>query len=240
MKLVTKILSNCLRPVIPTLIDHDQTGFVHGRSIAENFVYAADLLSCCHRRRAPTVVLKLDFKKAFDLVSWDRLDVIMHARGFGSIWCDWITRTLRTGKMAILLNGVAGHWFQCRRGLHQGDLISPYLFVIVADVLQRLLRKAASDGSLCHPIDPKVPCPVLQYADDTLILLKGDTAGVARLKQLLDSFSRATGLHINFHKSTFVPMNINYELVQSMAGILGYPISSFPQTYLGLPLSPTS
>ena len=50
------------------IIDVDQTGFIHGRSIAENFVYAADLLSCCYKRTIPTAVLKLDFKKAFDSV----------------------------------------------------------------------------------------------------------------------------------------------------------------------------
>jgi hypothetical protein len=69
MKLFSKVMVNRLKPAIPILIDPDQTGFVHGRNIAENFVYAADLLSCCHKRAKPTAVLKLDFKKAFDSVS---------------------------------------------------------------------------------------------------------------------------------------------------------------------------
>jgi len=59
---------------------------VHGRSIAENFVYAADLLSCCHKRKVPTAVLKLDFKKAFDSVKWSSLDAILRVRGFDSHW----------------------------------------------------------------------------------------------------------------------------------------------------------
>lgn len=68
MKLFSKVMVNRLKPHIPALVDPDQTGFVHGRSIAENFIYAADLLSCCHKRNVPTAVLKLDFKKAFDSV----------------------------------------------------------------------------------------------------------------------------------------------------------------------------
>lgn len=104
MKLITKILANWLRPFIPALIDPDQTGFVHGRNIAENFVYAADLFSCCHRRRVPTVVLKLDFRKAFDSVNWDSLDIIMRAWGFGSLWCGWICDILASG---ILLRSLA-------------------------------------------------------------------------------------------------------------------------------------
>jgi hypothetical protein len=74
MKLFTKTMTNRLRAAIPRIFDADQTGFVHGCSIAENFVYAADLLRCCHTRRAPTDVLKLDFKKAFDSVEWSSLD----------------------------------------------------------------------------------------------------------------------------------------------------------------------
>ena len=58
------------------------------------------------------------------------------------------------------------------------------------------------------------------------------------LKHILDSFSAATGLAINFHKSTFVPMNMNDSTARRMADVLGFSLSSFPQTYLGLPLSP--
>lgn len=62
MKLFTKVLVNMLRSAIPSIIDADQTGFIHGRSIAENLVYAADLLSCCHKRGVPTAILKLGFR----------------------------------------------------------------------------------------------------------------------------------------------------------------------------------
>jgi predicted ribonuclease YlaK len=51
---------------IPKLIDVDQTSFIKGRSISENFIYALELVQCCNRRKLPTLVLKLDFAKAFD------------------------------------------------------------------------------------------------------------------------------------------------------------------------------
>ena len=238
MKLFSKVMVNRLNPHIPALVDPDQTGFVHGRSIAENFIYAADLLSCCHKRNVPTAVLKLDFKKAFDSVEWQSLDAILQARGFNSRWRGWVSTILRSGKTAVLLNGVPGRWIPCRRGLRQGDPLSPFLFIIVADVLQRLLQQASLNGDLVHPIDSSLPCPVLQYADDTLILTRGDVHSMSVLKHILDSFSAATGLAINFHKSTFVPMNVDDATATTMADILGCLRSSFPQTYLGLPLSP--
>ena len=80
--------------------------------------------------------------------------------------------------------------------------MSPYLFLLVADVLQTLIRKS---NTVHNPLDHSSPCPVLQYADDTLILLRGDLDEVKQLKHLLDQFSEATGLRINYHKSTADP-----------------------------------
>ena len=79
---------------------------------------------------------------------------------------------------------------------------------------------------------------MLQYADDTLILTRGDVASLQALKNILDDFSMATGLTINYHKSTFVPMNVDAATASTMATVLGCELSTFPQTYLGLPLSP--
>lgn len=68
LKIASKMLTTRLQGQISRLIDLDQTGFIKGRSISENFVYAMELVQCCHRRKLPTLVLKLDFAKAFDYV----------------------------------------------------------------------------------------------------------------------------------------------------------------------------
>lgn len=130
-----------------------------------------------------------------------------------------------------------GPWFTCRKGLRQGDSLSPYLFILVADVLQRMIIQASDDGLLSHPLDNNLPCPVLQYADDTLIILPAVADQLNHLKLLLNQFSEATGLSINFHKSTFAPIHVDPDLSSSLAAILGCPVASFPQSYLGLPLS---
>jgi hypothetical protein len=105
-------------------------------------------------------------------------------------------------------------------------------------VLQRLIQNASREGRLHHPIDPSLACPVLQYADDTLIITRGNPASIAILKTILDDFSLAIGLQINFHKSTSVAMNVLDDDVALMEATLGCQPSSFPQTYLGLPLCP--
>lgn len=193
-----------------------------------------ELVQCCHCRKLPTLVLKLDFAKAFDSVDWLSLNAIMDARGFPPLWCNWITSMLQTLKLVVFVNGVPGPWFACGRGLRQGDPLSPYLFLLVADVLQQMIKL---DQRISHPAASGKPCPELQYADDTLILLKADQDGLVALKQVLDLFCEATGLHINFNKSTMVPMNTSSSTTTALQSILGCQLGSFPQTYLGLPLS---
>ena len=107
----------------------------------------------------------------------------------------------------------------------------------MADTLQQLILQASRQGELRHPLSHDLPCPTLQYADDTLIILQGDLAQLLRLKEILFAFSEFSGLHINFEKSTFIPLNIDPLIAADMAAALGSPISSFPQPYLGLPLT---
>lgn len=175
------------------------------------------------------MVLKLDFAKAFDSVNWDSFLKILHARGFSEKWCKWVHAILQTLMSAVVVNGIPGRWMKCRQGLRQGDPISPYLFLIVADVLPALIR---NDGSIKHPIAVDLPCPELQYADDTLILLPADAAQVRRLRQLLDDFADATGLKTNYNKR-----NVSPTTGKELQELLGCKLETFLQTYLGLPLS---
>jgi mannosylglycoprotein endo-beta-mannosidase len=144
IKILGKVLTRRLQKEIGNMIDLHQTGFLKGRSISETFVFAAEVVQTCNRRKLPSLVLKLDFAKAFDTVIWDSLDIILRARGFPNRWCRWMQDILSSSKSAILVNGCPGPWINCKRGLRQGDPLSPYLFLLVADTLQAMIQSAAT------------------------------------------------------------------------------------------------
>jgi hypothetical protein len=111
---------------------------------------------------------------------------------------------------------VPGNWINCKQGLHQGDSLSPYLFITVADVLQKLIVNASADGLLAHPLSDNIPCPVLQYTDNTLIIMRASTQAAKNQKRSYTT-SLSLGLSMNFQKTTLVPMKIDNNLAATIA-----------------------
>jgi hypothetical protein len=149
----------------------------------------------------------LDFRKAFDTVSSEYLEKILTAIGFDRKWIKWMNMLTATGKTVVLLNGIPSPWILIKRGLRQGDLLSPLLFILIKDVLLKTIKKF-SEGGINHPIVLDLTCLVIWYADDTLILFQGCLEQAKLLKEILDAYSSTTSLTINYIKSTFVPINL--------------------------------
>jgi hypothetical protein len=80
------------------------------------------------------VLLKIDFEKAYDKVNWSFLQQALRMKGFDSKWCRWIQQIVSHGSVGVHVNDSIGHYFQTRKGLRQGDPLSPILFNIFADI----------------------------------------------------------------------------------------------------------
>ena len=103
---------------------------------------------------------------------------------------------------SVLLNGVPGKPFECRRGVRQGDPLSPLLFVLVANLLQSVLNDALHQCLIHYPvlINYSNGFPMNQYADDTLIVISASIDQLHHLRKILDEFVVSTSLKVNFHK----------------------------------------
>ena len=141
-KLVSKILALRLAPFMPCLVSTNQTAFVRKRSILDSYKYVQCAAAVFRRRKIPKLLLKLDISKAFDSLAWSFLLEILLKLGFSTRWCNWISVLLSTASSKILLNGVPGAPITHRRGVRQGDALSPLLFIIAMEVLNKLFCKA--------------------------------------------------------------------------------------------------
>jgi retron-type reverse transcriptase len=119
------------------------------------------------------VILKLDFEIAFDTVEHDTILRMLQELGFPDKWVSWTKEILSSTQSSILLNGVHGKNFQCKRGVGQGDPLSPLLFVLAEELLQHVLNKATKKVFFSIPcISHTTDFPVKQYADDTILVLR--------------------------------------------------------------------
>lgn len=190
VKFLTKLLANRLQRVILSVIHENQYGFIKGRTIQDCLAWAYQFLHICHKPKKEIVILTLDFEKAFDKVEHEVILQVLAHKGFPTKWVDWMRCILTSGSSSVLLNGIPGKSFQCKRDVRQGDPLSPFLFVMAADLLQSVVNDAANNNIIAHPLGPDFggPYPIIQYADDTLLIMPADAAELIALKDILSVF----------------------------------------------------
>jgi hypothetical protein len=148
---------------------------------------------------------------------------------------------MSSGTFAILLNGAPDKTFHCRRGVRQGDPLSPLLFVLAADLLQTIINSAMHRGILTLPIKERCGSnfPIVQYADDILLILEACPKQLIALKAFMNIFADSTGLKVNYHKSNIYPINASKDRMIHLASTFGCNIGTFLFTYLGFPMGTT-
>jgi hypothetical protein len=229
LKFLTKLVANRLQQRILSCVHKNQYGFIKSRTIQDCVAWTFEYLYQCHASKKPVVIMKLDFAKAFDTIEHEAIIQVMRHMGFDSKTIQWVKDILSSGTSKILLNGVPGKQFFCKRGVRQGDPLSPILYVLGSELLQIVINDALAQGLLSLPIEVGDPdFPIVQYADDTLLILPAEMDQVVALKEILHKFSISTGLKVNYHKSSMVPINVKEEEMQQLANAFGAKLPRSP------------
>jgi hypothetical protein len=140
-KLISKVISNRIKPLLERSLSAEQLGFLRGRRIQDAIGAAHECIHSIKKKNQKALVLKLDLKQAFDCVDWEFLRLILHLVGFGESFITWIMSCVSSSSFAVLINGEASRFFKSERGLRQGCPLSPYLFILIMEGLSLLLTK---------------------------------------------------------------------------------------------------
>ncbi|GJR25236.1 hypothetical protein Tco_1101468 [Tanacetum coccineum] len=215
-----------------TLKEYDHCSYSEVRSLL------IDLMHIYHLDRGtPRCAFKVDIQKAYDTVEWDFLRVILHGFGFHDRMISWIMECVTTTSYSICINGSLHGYFQGKRGLRQGDPLSPYLFTLVMEVLTLLQRKVQeSDLFTYHRYCSKLELINLCFADDLFLFAYGDVQSASIIKEWLDEFKEASGLIPSLPKSTAYFCNVLNHIKLSILQILPFEEGKLPVKYLGVPL----
>ncbi|KAA3478413.1 LINE-1 reverse transcriptase isogeny [Gossypium australe] len=204
-KIVSKVLSRRLREIVEEVVTDTQCAFIRGRQIYDEVLIANELIHSVKKKGGDGgyLILKLDFSKAYDYVRWNFLELVMFKMRFGDKWRGWMLECISTARAAVIIIGSSSKEFGFRRGLQQGDLLSPFLFILVMEVLHLALDNVVELGLIVgfKNIIHGLSFSHLQFTDDTILFLKADEKEVSNVKHILRCFEIFSGLGINFKKS---------------------------------------
>ncbi|CAN1177469.1 LINE-1 reverse transcriptase homolog [Linum perenne] len=238
-KIVSKVLANRLSVVLPDLISNAQTAFVKGRKIGDGILMAHELLKNYKKSGvSPRCAMKVDLMKAFDSVEWKFVLNTLRAMQVPQQFVSWIEVCFQSTMLSININGTLKGYFPARRGLRQGDPISPYLFVIFMEVLSCLFHRAIKSRSFqFHPQCKAVGLSHLSFADDLLIFTKANEEAIKGVTEILREFHSYSGLQFNPDKSTIYMAGIQGVEAERLVRISGFVEENLPFKYLGMPLT---
>eukprot|EP00253_Pinus_taeda_P031425 PITA_31425 len=152
------------------------------------------------------MIMQLDIAKAYDKVNWIYIKKVLSAFGFDHNWVRWVMALVTTSSFLVLVNDSPLEIFIPSRGLRQGDLLSPFLFILMMEGL-----------------------------DDTMLQGIPTVKEASTYNQILNVFAMATCMEVNISKYFFF-LNTSIAIQRNISRILGFQRDSFPSKYLGVPL----
>jgi hypothetical protein len=229
-KLIAKVLANRLKMVLPSIISHHQSAFVPGRLITDNVLFAYEALHTMNSRmrgKKDYMAVKVVMRKAYDRVEWPFLEAMLRTMAFAERWITLIVTCVKSVSYSVLINGKPCGKIVPSHGLRQGDPLSPYLFLIMAEGLSSLIAKAER-----HKLITEVPIAVwgfhlshLFFADNSLLFCRANFTEWSNLFQVLHLYEKASGQQLNTAKTqSFLSKTPELDFGSLFAALLGFQL----------------
>ncbi|KAI5338965.1 hypothetical protein L3X38_018237 [Prunus dulcis] len=184
------------------------------------------------------MAVKLDLKKAYDVLDWAYIKTCLLQFGFSVGWCDRVMNCITSTSFSVLVNGSPSGYFTPSRGIRQGDPLSPYIFILCMEPFIRHCNSLAlvsktNVGILSSPRGVRISN--LVFADDCLIFDKATPVAARNINKLLLSFSEVSGQNLNLHKSTvYFSNNVAASSRANVSNILPIQHKATIGRYLGI------
>ena len=196
VKILTKILANRLKYVLPSIIHVSQTA-VYGRKIDQTIHLIRDLIDLANKNDEQAAFIFLDQEKAFDRVNHDFLFKTLRAFGIGEGFVDWIRKVYGNATSVLNVNGFLSKQIPLNRGVRQGCPLSALLYVMVIEVLAIQLRLNPNIVGFTIGGEKIVSA---HYMDDATIIIKQNRCFKEVIKEISE-YEEASGAKVNYDKT---------------------------------------
>ena len=216
-KLIAKVLALRLQKVIDGLIDNNQNAFIKGRGISSMLRELYDLIERERNSNSSSILLSIDYSKAFDSISTKAILKAVKLHGFGEYFLRWIDILLKNRKCCVRNAGFISKPFVMERGVRQGCPISPLLFIMTAELFAANIRADKNIKGISCPFSQR-QVKILMYADDFTLFL----SNIVDFREILSKiklFSKFSGLAINKNKSFALSLGNTIQAGQYIEGI---------------------
>lgn len=202
LKILSKILANRLKEVMPKIIGTNQAYGVKGRDIADVTISIKDTIRYMREKKTEGYVISLDFEKAFDRVEHEFLFGVLNSFGFGENFIKWVKILYNGAVSRIKCNGFLTECFKLTRSIRQGCPMSALLYSLVAEPLGLAMRQEKEIKGI--NVEGKAEGEaIFQYADDTTLIVK-DMKSVKSAMKIVQEFCEASGGKVNEDKTVYM------------------------------------
>ncbi len=198
-RILAFVLASRLQNVIADIVSPDQVAYIKKRYIGTNVRFVQDIFELYNKTNKSGIFMFVDFEKAFDSIEWPFLFKVLHKFKFGNNFMQWI-KILYTEPCAFVKNN--GHFseeFTLSRGVRQGCPVSSLLFILCMEVLACHIRQNDRITGLSLDDNGSKCIKIIQYADDSTLLLN-NTSEMKEAIKCLDIFGKVAGTKVNKSK----------------------------------------
>lgn len=243
MRILSKVMTNRLKPCIKSLVSDKQSAFIEGRMLTDNALIAYEVNHYIRRKtqgKYGVAGLKVDISKAYDRLEWSFIENMLEKFGFNQVWINRIMVCVKSVSYSFLQNGEVFGDIVPQRGIRQGDPISPYLYILCAEGLSAIMRRH-EEGGMIHGCTIARGAPSIShllFADDCYLFFRASEMEACTMKSILQRYEMISGQAVNFRKSniTFSPNTGVEDRLKVCASLEVQEINN-PGKYLGMPMS---
>jgi hypothetical protein len=208
-KYLTKALAARLDKTLKNIISTDQSGFVKERYIGCNIQRIQNLIELCKEDHINGSLINIDFEKAFDTIGWDFITKSLRKLHYPEIFISWINTLYNNIETCVINNGHTTKFFKPERGVRQGCPISPYLFIITSEIMNRWLKSKLLNIGITD--NKGANYFITQFADDTSFSIKNTEGAMQNLFNHLKDFGDISGLKLNINKTEILTLGVSTE-----------------------------